>query len=161
MDEKFTDAFMAQQRGLAEKATEVRPWICGWNWEGDANRKPSHEAWAETPARKGNSLAEVGPLVLADKAYIEAAANHYPDALDAIERLRAENDRLRAANESQYAGLSDQVNALTARVERFASFGERIVAWLVKGNLEPSWYDDFMDAVEEYEAQKSKDTAQP
>jgi hypothetical protein len=54
----------------------------------------------------------------------------------------------------------DEIERLQAIADRFASFGERIVAWLVKGNLEPSWYDDFMDAVEEYEAQKRQEAKQ-
>jgi hypothetical protein len=92
----FTAAFMAQQRALAEKATE-RPWDCGWNWEGDSHCNPSHLAWAETPHRKGNSLAEVAPGVLADKAYMEAATRHYPNALDEIDALRAQVTELEAS----------------------------------------------------------------
>jgi hypothetical protein len=89
MDEKFTDAFMAEQRELAKKAT-ARPWagagrpVCIVTtehevivWGQDSNVEGQHDNWN-------------------DIWFIEAAANHYPDALDAIDRLRAENDSLRA-----------------------------------------------------------------
>jgi hypothetical protein len=85
---KFNPEFMAEQRELAEKAT-ARPWTCEWNWQGDSSATPTHTAWAESPVVAGDSLAEVGPQAEADKAFAEAAANHYLAALDEIERLRA------------------------------------------------------------------------
>jgi hypothetical protein len=96
MSEEFTPKFMVQQRELAEQATH-RPWICGWNWDSVTNYTPSHVAWAETPHRKGNSLAEVAPGALADKAYMEAATRHYPNALDEIDALRAQVTELEAS----------------------------------------------------------------
>jgi hypothetical protein len=75
-----------------------------------------------------------------------------------VERLKLDVDgwqKLQGIWEKTAKTEKVEIERLQAVADRFASFGERIVAWLVKGNLEPSWYDDFMDAVEEYEAAKA------
>jgi hypothetical protein len=100
MDEtKFTAAFLAEQRELAEKATE-RPWISNWDQPEDSD-KLNQIANADGVDVIGVTYydGELLSISKEDAAYTVAAANHYPAALDAIERLRAENERLRARAE--------------------------------------------------------------
>jgi hypothetical protein len=86
MDEtKFTAEFMAEQRELAEDRT--------------------HGTWTNDPDNGDVCVldGDDGYDGIArfyrdeDQAFGIAAANHYPEALDAIQRLRAENDSLRAS----------------------------------------------------------------
>jgi hypothetical protein len=84
---KFTDAFIEQQWELAEDRT--------------------HGTWTNDPDNGDVCVldGDDGYDGIArfyrdeDQAFGIAAANHYPAALDAIERLRAENDSLRARAE--------------------------------------------------------------
>jgi hypothetical protein len=90
MDEKFTDAFMAEQRELAERAT-ARPWV----------NMTDETFWGQIRTASDEHFTEIARMPELDDRtddfeYIAEAANHYPDALDAIDRLRAENDSLRA-----------------------------------------------------------------
>jgi molecular chaperone GrpE (heat shock protein) len=60
--------------------------------------------------------------------YIVAAANHYPAALDAIERLHAENDRLRARAERAEAEIQryrDWDQRRTARDRKYNPLPDR------------------------------------
>jgi hypothetical protein len=154
---KFTAAFMAEQRELAKNIIDL-PWDAG-----DKSPEMYHEGDNSILAKNKDGdwlvLFKFNPNYDCrnESAYMIAAANHYPAALDEIERLRAENDRLRAANESQYAGLSDQVNALTmdramwkARAEWAAQDAERLAVVLKCQEragacfCEPEDYDDLV-----------------
>jgi hypothetical protein len=132
-DTKFTDTFMAEQRELAEKATE-RPWeAIKLNADGAVIRVSGYEI--RTPDYDVVAHMTHQPPIRkqADVLFIEAAANHYPAALDEI-------DRLRAANESQYAGLTDQVNRLDtrlARAERMYKTLDTIYAFFTREASEP------------------------
>jgi hypothetical protein len=159
---KFTAAFMAQQRELAERATE-RPWYYGTYPDqqdyDDRVNNPLTGKEIKIIACPGDGSHIMGIFadgkwshqdyyekVDVNSEYMTAAANHYPDALAEIERLRAENDSLRARAERAEQDA-----------ERLAEFGLRIRKWLAKGNPEPMWYEDFMQAVNDHE----QDTAQP
>jgi hypothetical protein len=84
MDEtKFTDAFMAEQRELARKATE-RPWV----------NMTDETFWGQIRTASEDHFTHIAQMPdLDDRTddfeYLTAAANHYPAALEEIERLRA------------------------------------------------------------------------
>jgi hypothetical protein len=96
MTTQFTPEFLAEQRKLAEKATP-RPWAGAGRppclvtnpsgpdhevvlWAPDSNVEGQHDNWN-------------------DIWYVQNAANHYPAALDEIERLQQVNAELLAVLE--------------------------------------------------------------
>jgi hypothetical protein len=58
----------------------------------------------------------------------------------------------------------DSLRARAGNAERnaalLASFGPRIAGWLAKGNPEPMWYEDFVQAVNAYQ-ESQQPAAQP
>jgi hypothetical protein len=87
---KFTDAFIAEQRELAGKI--MLPW---------KSNILNDRMFIEADPMQIGYICEVPHYVIQNEVseYMVTSANHYPEALDAIERLRAENDRLRARAE--------------------------------------------------------------
>jgi hypothetical protein len=104
MDEtKFTAEFIAQQRELAEKATE-RPWeAIKLNADGAVIRVSGYEI--RTPDYDVVAHMTHQPPIRkqADVLYIEAAANHYPAALDEIQRGRYRAERMSKTLDAIYA----------------------------------------------------------
>jgi hypothetical protein len=84
---KFTPEFITQQRDLADQAIP-EPW------------EASHHTGTRTPdvyTPYGWLSEQADGLPENDAELIAAFRNHYPAALDEIERLQAENDRLETA----------------------------------------------------------------
>jgi hypothetical protein len=115
-DTKFTPKFMAEQRELAEKATE-RPWWVGHSDTRNLEDAKSYLAemldylpentdlWmvgsgdpngvALITAMTGN-----GPTSETNADYVMSAANNFPAALNEIEKLQAERDEWHCAYNS-------------------------------------------------------------
>jgi DNA repair exonuclease SbcCD ATPase subunit len=53
--------------------------------------------------------------------------------------------------------LRERAERAEDQADRLAKFGPRITDWLAKGNQEPMWYEDFMQAANDH----NQDTAQP
>jgi hypothetical protein len=86
---KFTPEFMAQQRELTKQIIDL-PWVAG-----DKSREMYHEGDNSILAKNKDGdwlvLFKFNPNYDCrnESVYMTAAANHYPEALDEIERLRA------------------------------------------------------------------------
>jgi hypothetical protein len=140
MSEEFTPEFMAQQRELAERATE-RPWIYGISQAGKV-------VWTDENGKF--SMPEFYKNMGTNAEYCAAACNHYPAALDEIDALRAQVAELIADRDSESRWAKEylaRAEAAEKDAERLAGASKAAFDMLSGNNWDKMIWDELVNII--------------